>query len=515
MKKQLKAVVVGSGFGGLATAIRLQVAGVQTTLIEKNSVLGGKATYFERDGFRFDCGPTVITAPQALEELFLIAGKKIDDYVKLLPVSPFYRLFWSRDKFFDYFQESEKIKNEISKFSVEDLQGYDNFLKYSQEVFNEGYTKLAATSFTSFWSMARVAPKLIKLSAYRSVFSVVSRFIKNEYLRQAFSFHALLIGGNPFSSSSIYTLIHFIERNWGVYFPKGGTSELVKAFSKLFVDLGGTIITDCSVTQINTENKKVVSVSTSQNKTYSADIIVSNADITYTYNELLKTEPLTKSTAQQLLKADHSMSLFVIYFGAKNKYSNIPHHTVLFGERYKGLLDDVFNKKILADDFSLYLHHPSVTDPSLAPADCSSFYVLSPVPNLASESIQWSQELTEAYAQKILGYLDKNYLPDLKQNILFHESFTPLDFKNKQNAHLGSAFSLEPLLTQSAYFRGQNKDKKIAGLYFAGAGTHPGAGVPGVVNSAKATCALIAEDFNLRLPEVGTSPTQFKGLLSE
>lgn len=515
MQKKPNAVVIGSGFGGLATAIRLQAAGIKTTLVEKNSIIGGKASYFERDGFHFDCGPTVITAPQSLEELFLISKKNISDYVQLMPVTPLYRLYWNKSTYFDYHQDSDKVKSEIEKFSKDDWVGYQNFFRHSEQVFKAGYVKLAATSFTSLWSMARVTPQLIKLSAYRSVYSVVSKFIKNIYLRQAFSFHALLIGGNPFSSSSIYTLIHYIERNWGVYFPKGGTAQLVKALAKLFVDIGGTIEINAEVEKINTQNCKVNSVKLKNGNIINADIVVSNADITYTYNTLLKNEPLVAATAKQLLKANHSMSLFIIYFAVKKSYDDVPHHSVLFAQRYQELLSDVFDRKILADDFSLYLHHPTATDKDLAPKDCSVFYVLSPVPNLASQNVNWTPDLIKNYSNKILNYLDKNYLPDLIKNILFSETFTPLDFAEKQNAHLGAAFSLEPLLTQSAYFRGQNKDKKIAGLYFSGAGTHPGAGVPGVVNSAKATSSMIFKDYDIVEFNLKNLSSQFKGQLSE
>lgn len=489
-----KAIVIGSGFGGLAVAIRLQSAGYQTTLIEARDKPGGRAYVYQDKGFTFDAGPTVITAPDCLEELFSLSNRRMDDYVKMVPVTPFYRLSWGDGVSFDYSNDSEKLREQIMKLNPEDWEGYQQFMAYSRDVFREGYEKLAAVPFLKIWDMVKVAPQLMKLSAYRSVYSMVSKYIKNEHLRQAFSFHALLVGGNPFSSSSIYTLIHYLERNWGVHFPLGGTGALVQGLVRLFEDLGGDVLLNTPVEEILTKKGRVFGVQLKNKVQVAANIVVSNADVHYTYNHLLKKSSVVSSTSRKLDHSRYSMSLFLIYFGLKGKYPHLAHHNVIFGPRYKELLKDIFDRGVLADDFSLYLHMPSVTDPSLAPENCSSFYVLSPVPHLGKMPSDWS-DIGPKYADRILDFLEKNYIPNLKENLVTQSIFTPQDFKTELNAHLGSAFSLEPILTQSAYFRAHNRDKHLKGMYIVGAGTHPGAGVPGVVNSAKATFNVIAEDF--------------------
>lgn len=493
--KSRKVAVIGSGFGGLATAIRLQAGGLQTKIFEKRDAPGGRAYVYRDKGFTFDAGPTVITAPECLEELFALKGGTMKDYTEMIPVMPFYRLLFDDGYKFDYSNNDEELFGQIGKKSKEDLEGYKRFLKYSQEVFNEGYTKLAATPFLHIWDMVKVSPQLLKLGAYRSVYSTVSKFIKDEHLRQAFSFHSLLVGGNPFQTSSIYTLIHFLERNWGVFFPKGGTGALVQALVKKFQDLGGSISYNAEIDQILTDaNSKVTGVRTKSGEIFECEAIVSNGDVHHTYKDLLKSNPAAQSKARKLEKMSYSNSLVVIYFGTNRKWDNISHHNVIFGPRYKGLLDDIFTKGTLPDDFSLYLHAPSKTDPDLAPAGCESFYVLAPVAHLGKLDIDWSKE-GPIYTEKIFNYLEEKYMPGLKASLVTHRIFTPQDFKTELNSHLGAAFSLEPTLIQSAYFRLHNRDPKIKGLYFAGAGTHPGAGVPGVVNSGKATAGLVLEDL--------------------
>lgn len=494
MSKKLKAAVIGSGLGGLAAAIRLQSSGHQTTIFEKRDLPGGRAYVYKDSGFTFDAGPTVITAPHCLEELFELSGRKLSDYVELMPVEPFYRLMWE-DKFvFDYGSSVEETLEQIQKKSPCDVEGYKKFLDYSRQVFEEGYTKLVHVPFLNWWSMIRVSPQLARLSAHRSVYAQVSKFIKDPHLRQAFSFHSLLVGGNPFDTSSIYTLIHFLERKWGVYFPKGGTGALVQAMVKLFEDLGGKIVYSTEIESITDKDKKITGIYTKAGEFHPFDIIVSNADVMHTYEKLLSKSADAESQRKRLQKMKYSMSLFLIYFGTKKQYPEMAHHTVLFGPRYRELLKDIFKEGKLADDFSLYLHAPTRSDPDLAPPGHEAFYVLAPVPNLSKSEIDWRTEGPK-YAQKILNYLDERYLPGLKENLVTQRIFTPLDFEKELNAHQGSAFSLEPLLSQSAFFRTRNRDSEIKGLYFVGAGTHPGAGVPGVVNSAKATVGLILEDF--------------------
>ena len=495
MGKQ-RAAIIGSGFGGLALAIRLQAAGCQTVIFEKRDLPGGRAYVYRDDGFVFDAGPTVITAPECLRELFALAGKSMDDYVRLLPVTPFYRLLWEDGYRFDYSADLQSLEAQIRQKSPRDLQGYRDFLKYSDEVFREGYEKLAHVPFLNWTSMAKVAPQLIRLKAYRSVYGVVAKFIKDAHLRQLFSFHSLLVGGNPFTTTSIYTLIHSLERKWGVYFPEGGTGALVQGLVKLFKELGGTIRYRAEISEIVTAGGRVAGVVPKGGGVESFALVASNADVHHTYDHLLKRVAEVAPMRRRLARSSYSMSLFLIYFGVRKCYTNLLHHNIIFGPRYRELLRDIFTRGKLAEDFSLYLHAPSKSDPSLAPPGCETFYVLSPVPHLGRLALDWQAE-GPRYADKILHYLEQHYMPALRENIVSQRIFTPQDFKEELNSHQGSAFSLEPRLTQSAYFRVHNRDRKIGGLYFVGAGTHPGAGIPGVVNSAKATAGLIIEDLAL------------------
>ena len=494
---QRRAAVIGSGFGGLAAAIRLQASGVQTTILEQRDLPGGRA-YVYRDGrYEFDGGPTVITAPECLEAVFNAAGRSMSDYVDLIPVSPFYRLHWEDGYSFDYSNDLEIVNAQIQQKSPGDVDGYARFRTYAEKVFNEGYTKLANVPFLNFWSMIRVAPQLTKLQAFRSVYSMVSSFVKDDQLRQALSFHSLLVGGNPFSTSSIYTLIHTLERRWGVHFVRGGTGALVRAFVKLFEELGGEIRLSCPAEKIRTSNGRVTGVDAADGWSADFDVVVSNADVVHTYSKLLASNEVAQSNARRLAAKRHSMSLFVIYFGVKKRHPKLAHHSVLFGPRYKELLTDIFSRGKLADDFSLYLHAPTASDPQIAPDGCEAFYVLSPVPHLGKAAINWKEEAPR-YRDKILGYLEKHYIPNLSADLETVRTLAPDGFASELNAHHGSAFSLEPVLQQSAYFRVHNRDRKIGGLYFVGAGTHPGAGVPGVVNSADATATLMLNDLGVQ-----------------
>jgi phytoene desaturase len=478
-----RAAVVGSGFGGLAAAIRLQAAGVRSVLFEARDKPGGRAYVYEQDGFTFDAGPTVITAPHCIEELFQLAGRNMADYVELLPVTPFYRLVWSDGDVFDYVGDTEAMLAQIRARNPADAEGYLRFVDYTKKVFAKGYEELAATPFLRFFDMLKVAPDLAMLRADRSVYSTVARF-----------FHSLLVGGNPFETSSIYTLIHYLERKWGVYFPRGGTGALVQALVRLYQELGGEIRLSTPVRHIELREQqgRSVHVVTSDRGEESFDLVVSNADLHHTYAKLYSGDGRAERTRQKLEKADWSMSLFVLYFGTDRSY-DVAHHTVVFGPRYEGLLKDIFSGHALPDDFSLYLHAPTVTDPSLAPPGSGAYYVLSPVPHLGNAPIDW-QKVAPGYADKILSSLER-LMPDLRKHVVTRRWFTPQDFQSELSAFHGSAFSVAPKLTQSAWFRPHNRDPKIPGLYIVGAGTHPGAGLPGVINSAKATLAVILEDL--------------------
>jgi phytoene desaturase len=490
--------VVGSGFGGLAVAIRLQAAGLDTVLFEARDKPGGRAYVYEQDGYTFDGGPTVITAPHCLDELFELAGRRREDYVDFLPVTPFYRLLWQDGTRIDY-AGGGALLSEIERLCPDDAAGYQRFVEYSREVFDKGFTELAHAPFLRFSDMLKVAPALGRLRADRSVYSTVARFVKNEKLREALSFHSLLVGGNPFETSSIYTLIHYLERNWGVFFPRGGTGALVRALVKLYTELGGELRLDCPVTQIEIERAPSVKhlVSSPAGEREPFDIVVSNSDLHHTYARLYRSEPEAQKTRKKLERADWSMSLYVLYFGTNRPY-DLAHHTVLFGPRYRGLLDDIFHGSQLPDDFSLYLHAPSVTDPTLAPPGGATFYVLSPVPHLGNAPLDW-ERIGDAYGNRILEALE-GVMPDLRQHVVTRRSLTPQGFAGDLFAHHGSAFSVAPKLTQSAWFRPHNRDPKLPGLYLVGAGTHPGAGVPGVVSSAKATAGLVLADCGISLP---------------
>lgn len=486
--------VIGAGFGGLALAIRLQAAGIPTRLLEQRDKPGGRAYVYQDRGFTFDAGPTVITDPTAIEELFSLAGKSMRDYVELLPVTPFYRLCWESGEVFSYDNDQAQLEAQIAQFNPRDVAGYQRFLDYSRAVFAEGYLKLGAVPFLSFRDMLRAAPQLARLQAWRSVYSKVADFIENDKLRQAFSFHSLLVGGNPFATSSIYTLIHALEREWGVWFPRGGTGALVNAMLRLFEDLGGTVELNARVSHIGTEGNKITSVRLQDGRLFKTSALASNADVVHTYDRLLGHHPAAAHQASKLKRKRMSNSLFVLYFGLSHNHQQLAHHTVCFGPRYRELIDEIFNHNGLADDFSLYLHAPCVTDPSLAPEGCGSYYVLAPVPHLATANLDWHTE-GPRLRERIFDYLERHYMPGLRSQLLTHRTFTPFDFRDQLNAWQGSAFSVEPILTQSAWFRPHNRDRHIQNLYLVGAGTHPGAGIPGVIASAKATASLMMEDL--------------------
>jgi phytoene desaturase len=486
------AAVIGSGIGGLALAIRLQSAGVQTTMIEARDKPGGRAYYWERDGHIFDAGPTVITDPNCLRELWELTGADMAADVELVPVSPFYRLSWPDGTVFDYLNDDDRLFAQIRELHPTDVEGYKRFLDYSAGVYVEGYERLGAVPFLDFKSMLSAAPKLARYQAWRSVYSIVSGFVRNEKLRQALSFHTLLVGGNPMTTSAIYALIHKLERDGGVWFARGGTNRLVAGMVRHFERLGGTLRLADPVEAIDVADGKASTVRTRSGWHGRFDAVASNADVVRTYDMLGHRRGAKR--AKSLRRKRFSPSLFVVHFSTHGEWPEIPHHCILFGPRYQGLLSDIYKGDKLAPDPSLYLHHPTATDPAMAPAGKSTFYVLAPVPHLGRAPLDWEAE-GPAYARHIISLLEERMMPRLSERLdtMFH--FGPAEFESDLNSHLGSAFSLEPILTQSAYFRVHNRDDAIRNLYFVGAGTHPGAGIPGVVGSAKATAKLMLDDL--------------------
>lgn len=488
------ACVIGSGFGGLALAIRLQSAGIDTTIVEARDKPGGRAYFWKRDGFTFDAGPTVITDPGCLKELWALSGHDLADDIELMPVTPFYRLKWPDGTTFDYANDEEQLFREIAELNPADVAGYQRFLDYSQGVYEEGYVKLGHVPFLDFRSMIKAAPALMKHQAWRSVYSIVSSYVENEKLREALSFHTLLVGGNPLTASGIYALIHQLEQQGGVWWAKGGTNRLVAAMVTHFERLGGSIRLHDPVVQIHTLGNRVSEVETQSGWQKRFDAVASNADVVHSYRQLLSRSRRGPAKARKLAHKSFSPSLFVVHFGIEGTWPGIPHHTVLFGPRYEGLLQDIFDHGVLPQDFSIYLHHPSVTDPSVAPEGMSTFYALVPVAHMGKLSVDW-QEMGPILEKRILAEIERRLIPGLYERIRTKFHYTPRDFALDLNAYKGSAFSLEPLLTQSAYFRAHNRDDVLDNFYLVGAGTHPGAGIPGVVGSARATAGLMIGDL--------------------
>jgi phytoene desaturase len=483
--------IIGAGFGGLALAIRLQSAGIATTVIEARDKPGGRAYHWVRDGHVFDAGPTVITDPDCLKELWALSGADIARDVDLLPVTPFYRLSWPDGGQFDYTNDDELLDAQIAALDPADVAGYRRFLGYSAGVFHEGYEKLGAVPFLDFRAMLRAAPSLARYQAWRSVYSIVSGFVRSEKLREALSFHTLLVGGNPMTTSSIYALIHKLERDGGVWFAKGGTNKLIQGMAAHFERIGGTIRLADPVEAIESDGKRVTGLRTKSGWSGTFDAVASNGDVVHSY-DLIQGHKRGPKAAARLRRKRFSPSLFVVHFGVRGSY-DVAHHSILFGPRYRGLLGDIYDRGLLPDDPSIYLHHPTATDPSMAPPGHSTFYALAPVPHLGKLPVDWTKA-GPVYADRILALVEERLMPGLRDRITVTFHYTPQDFADDLGAHLGSAFSLEPLLTQSAWFRVHNRDDVIPNLYFVGAGTHPGAGIPGVVGSAKATAGLMLEE---------------------
>ncbi len=477
------AVVIGAGLGGLAAAIRLGARGYRVTVLEKLDAPGGRAGVFRQDGFTFDAGPTILTAPFLLDELWRLCGRDMADDLTLKAVTPFYRIRFNDGSSFDCTGDPDAMRAEVARLSPGDVAGYERFMKLSETTCRIGFEQLGDAPFGHITDMARVAPDLLRLGGHRSVHAQVSKYIKDERLRIVFSFHPLLIGGNPFTASAIYTLIPYLERRWGVHFAVGGTNQVVQGLAGLIAHQGNTIRYGAQVEQILVDDGKAAGVRLETGEIIAADIVVSNADSAWTYRKLLPAAACHRWTDRKLDRSRYSMSLFVWYFGTDKRYDDVQHHTIMLGPRYKQLLHNIFTRKVLSDDFSLYLHRPTASDTSLAPPGCDAFYVLSPVPNLLG-STDW-QAAAEPYRQKIAAHLSATLLPDLDKHVVTSKLITPLDFRDRLLAWQGCAFGLEPVLLQSAWFRPHNRSEDVANLFLVGAGTHPGAGVPGVLSSAK------------------------------
>ena len=486
----MRIIVIGSGFGGLTAAVRLQAQGHDVTVLERRDKPGGRAYVYEQDGFTFDGGPTIITAPWLIRDTFEFAGRRADDYVTLVPVDPYYNIRFTDGSVFRYDGNREHVLAEIRKFNPDDVEGYLKFADGGDAIFETGFG-LIDKPFLKLSDMAKVLPDLVRLRADRSVASYVNRFIKDERLRQVFSFHPLLVGGNPLDTTSIYTLIHTLEQRWGVWFAMGGTGALVRAYARLFEELGGELRlhTDVAEIEIDPAKRRATGVRLADGVRLPADAVVSNADVASTYMKMVAPSVRRRMSDAKLKRMRYSMSLFVIYFGTDRRYEHLAHHEILMGPRYEALLHDIFRGKTLADDFSLYLHRPTATDPSLAPPGCDAWYVLSPVPHLGG-STDW-REAAPRYRDAIIGHLERHFMPDLSRHIVTEHRIDPLHFEGTLNSYLGSAFSVEPTLMQSAWMRPHNQSEDIANLYFAGAGTHPGAGLPGVMSSGKIVADLI------------------------
>ncbi|HEX8417844.1 MAG TPA: phytoene desaturase [Methylobacterium sp.] len=477
------AVVIGSGFGGLAAAVRLGARGYRVTVLERLDQAGGRARVHRQDGFTFDAGPTIVTAPFLFEELWTLCGRRMEDDVTLAPMLPFYRIRFEDGATFDYSGDVAAMREEVARFSPEDVAGYERFMEQSRKICEVGFERLGHVPFGSIRDMVRLLPDLVRLGAHRSVYDLVAKHIRDERLRTIFSFHPLLIGGSPFRATAIYCLIAHLERRWGVHFAMGGTGRLVDGLVGLIRGQGGALRCGADVAQIRVEAGKATGVTLTGGERIEADIVVSNADSAFTYKHLLPQSGRRRWNPAKLDRAHSSMGLFVWYFGTDRKYPDVAHHTIMMGPRYRGLIDDIFRRKHLAKDFSLYLHRPSATDPLLAPPGCDAFYVLSPVPNLDGGQ-DWRVE-AEPYRQAIERHLEATVLPDLAASLVTSKVTTPQDFASDFLSFRGSGFGLEPVLTQSAWFRPHNASEDVGNLFLVGAGTHPGAGLPGVLSSAR------------------------------
>ncbi len=479
----VRAVVIGAGFGGLAAALRLRALGYEVTVFERGQTLGGRAAVFERDGFTYDAGPTVITAPFLFDELFALFGERREDHIEFLPVRPWYRMIDAQGREFDYGGTAEEVEKAVERFAPADAPGYRRMLAHSEKLYDEGFTRLGAAPFSRLSDMLRVVPALARLRGDRSVWQFACHYLKDDSLRRFFSIQPLLVGGNPFETSSIYSLIHYLEIKSGVWFPRGGTGQLVRALADLARRHGVTFVAGATVTEIEVEEGRVRGIRTEEGQRQACETVVANGDPPEIYRRLIPARHRRKWTDRKLDRLTFSMGLFVLYFGTSRPWPDVAHHTVLFSQRYRELLEDIFHRGLLAEDPSLYLHRPAATDPTMAPAGKDAFYVLAPVPNLQAD-IDWDT-VGERYADLILRILEERVMPGLRETVGSRFFVTPRYFRDTLYTTHGTGFSIAPTLTQSAWFRFHNESEDVAGLYFVGAGTHPGAGLPGVVTSAK------------------------------
>ena len=478
-----KIVVIGSGFGGIASALRLKAKKYDVTLIEKHQDLGGRARVFKKNGFIFDGGPTVITAPYLIKELFELFNKDSKDYINLVPLKTWYRFIFDDGSSFDYSGNENEMKNQIERISKNDVKGYQDLLKFTKKIFDKGFLELSDVPFNKPGFMFKQLPALLNLKSYKSVYSFVSSYVKNTNLRRMLSMHPLLVGGNPFTTTSIYGLILYLEKKWGIHYSMGGTGQIIKGLEKLMIEEGIEIIKGQEVKKIIYNNNKVQGVKLDNQKEINADNVVCNADPPDVYDKLLDQVSDKTIFNWKRKRMEYSMGLFVYYFGTKKVYEKVEHHTIKFGNKYKEHLDDIFNNKKLNNDISYYLHRPTATDKSMAPKGNDCFYVLVPVPNNQS-NIDWTVE-GDKFKDLVIEKMEKTLLPNLRENIIEDFYLTPDYFEKELNTKYGSGFSVQPKFSQSAYFRFHNKSEVCDGLYFVGAGTHPGAGVPGVLSSAK------------------------------
>jgi len=492
------AVVVGSGFGGLAAAIRLGVKGYRVTVLEKLDQPGGRAYVHRRGGYAFDAGPTIVTAPFLLEELWTICGKKMADHVTLKRLDPFYRIRFDDGTHFDYSGDPDAMRREVARFSPNDLPGYERFFKEAEKCYRLGFIGLSTKVFDTVTDLFAAIPSMLRMQAWRSIYSLVAKHIRDPKLRMVFSFHPLLIGGNPFSVTCVYSLINSLERRHGVHWAMGGTGSLITGLVDLIKDQGHEVRCRAEVRNITVVKGRATGVVLADGEEINADIVVCNSDTAWTYKNLIAPEHRKHWTERKIKRMKSSMSLFVWYFGTNKQYPDVLHHTILMGPRYKELLTDIFKRKKLSDDFSLYLHRPSASDPSMAPAGHDTFYVLAPVPHL-DDGTDWTTQ-AEPYRKAIAKYLHDTVMPGFEGHIT--ESFvtTPLDFQNRLLSYRGAAFGPEPILLQSAYFRPHNRSEDIDRLFMVGASTHPGAGIPGVIASAMALEAVVPQAESL-LPQ--------------
>jgi len=484
-----KLIVVGSGFGGIAAALRMRAKGYEVTLLEKQADLGGRARVFTKDGFTYDAGPTVVTAPYLFNELFSLFKKNIEDYVKIVPLDLWYRFVFNDGSVFNYSGNENEMESQISKIS-NDLNGYKKLITFTEKIFNKGFVELSDKPFNNFLFMIKQIPALLKLKSYQSVYQLVSSYISNEKLRRIFSMHPLLVGGNPFSTTAIYALILFLEKKWGIHYAMGGTGKIVEALEKLMKEEDITILKNAEVVEFLTKNKKITGIQLKNDSIINCDYLIFNSDPPNVYKNLIKSNNQYNFLFNQKIKRmNYSMGLFVYYFGSKKKYNNIAHHTICFGDSYQDHLKKIFDDKILTDDISYYLHRPTATDPSMAPENHDAFYVLVPVPNNLS-GINW-KEKGDSFKELVIAKMEKTTLPNLRENIVSDFYLTPDYFEQELSTLHGSGFSIQPKFTQSAYFRFHNQSEIFSNMFFVGAGTHPGAGMPGVLSSAKVLDKLL------------------------